>query len=178
MNQHSTNNPDKPKKSKETVIHIIIMVLFIGAIGFLFYTLTKNDDTALNNQQETVDIKVYFSRLDLQLGKENCSTVFPVTKTIPKTDALAEAALEKLFEGTTSKEIREGLHTNISPEFTIKSLTINERVAIVELHDDLKFLGRDACTATTIKTQITKTLEQFPNIDKVVITVNDKTDGL
>jgi len=176
MDKNKIDNPDKPQKSKETIIHIIIMVLFIGAIGYLGYSLIWGNNTTSDNQQETVDIKVYFSNLDIQLGEKDCSTVFPVTRTIPKTDALAEAALAKLFEGTTTKEEERGLHTDISPEFKVKSLTMNERVATVALHEDLEFLGHDACTATTIKAQITKTLEQFSNIDKVFITVNDKTD--
>jgi len=178
MIQNSMPDVNNSKLSKETIIHIIMMVLFIGAIGYFSYSLIRGNDTIPDNQQETVDIKVYFSNLDVQGGEGDCATVFPVTRTIPKTDALAEAALEKLFEGTTINEEEEGLHTDISPEFTIRSLTINKGVAIVELHDDLELLGSDTCTATTIKAQITKTLEQFSNIDKVVITINDKTDNL
>ncbi len=178
MNQNLIDNPDKPEKSKETIIHLIIMVLFIGAIGYLGYSLIWNNDTTTDKQQETIDIKVYFSNLDTQRGREDCSTVFPVTRTIQKTDVLAEAALEKLFEGASIKEEEQGLHTDISPEFTIKNLTINDGIATVELHDDLKLLGHSTCVATTIKAQITKTLEQFSDIYKVIITVNDKTNDL
>jgi len=175
MDQNRINNSDKPKEIK---IHIIVMVLFIGAIGYLGYSLIWDNDTTSDNQQETVDIEVYFSNLEVQRGGENCSTVFPAIRTISKTDTLAETALEKLFEGTTTKEEGQGLHTDISPEFTIKRLTVSEGIATVELHDDLELLGHSVCEAATIKAQITKTLEQFSHINKVIITVNDKTDDL
>jgi len=172
------DNSDNPEKSKETIIHIIIMVLFIGAIGYLGYNLIWANNTTLSNQQETVDIEIYFSNLGLQRGEGDCSTVFPVTRTIQKTDVLAETALEKLFEGTSIKEEEQGLHTDISPEFTINNLTINKGIATVVLHHDLELLGHSACEVATIKAQITKTLEQFTNIDEVVITVNNKTNNL
>jgi len=178
MNQSSRNNSDEPKKSKETIIHIVIMVLFIVAIGYLGYNFIWNNNTTSNNQQETVNIEVYFSNLKVQSGGEDCTTTFPVSRTILKTNTLAETALEKLFEGTTTNEEGQGLHTDISPEFTIKRLTISEGIATVELRDDLELLGYSACTANTIKTQITKTLEQFSNIDDVIITVNNKTNNL
>lgn len=175
MDQDLINTPDKPTRTKETKIHIIIMVLFIIAIGYLGYSLILGNHTVPDNP---IDINIYFSNVDAQRVGENCTTVFPAVRTISKTDTLAETALEKLFEGTTTKEEGRGLHTDISPEFTIKNLTINKRVATVELHDDLELLGHSICEAATIKAQITKTLEQFSNINKVIITINDKTDGL
>jgi len=175
MDQDSINTPDKPTKTKETKIHIIIIVLFIVAIGYLGYSLIVNNHTVPDNP---IDINVYFSNVDEQRAGENCTTVFPAIRTISKTDALAETALEELFMGTTTKEEGQGLHTDISPEFTIKRLTVSEGIATVELHDDLELLGHSACEAATIKAQITKTLEQFSNVNKVVITVNDKINDL
>lgn len=175
MNQNSINNLDKPKKSKETKIHIIIMVLFIVVIGYLGYSLILDNHTAPDNP---IDINIYFSNVNEQRVGEDCSTVFSVNRTISKTDTLAETALEKLFEGTTTKEEGRGLHTDISPEFIIKKLTVSEGIATVELHNNLGLLGHSACAAATIKAQITKTLEQFPNINEVVIIVNDKANDL
>jgi len=175
MDQDSINTPDKPTRTKETKIHIIIMVLFIVAIGYLGYSLILGNHTAPDNP---ININIYFSNVDEQRVGENCTTVFPAIRTISKTDTLAETALEKLFEGTTTKEEGQGLHTDIGPEFTIKRLTVSEGIATVELHDDLELLGHSVCEAATIKAQITKTLEQFSHINKVIITVNDKTDDL
>lgn len=175
MDQKFTNNQDKQKRTKETRIHIIIMILFVIVIGYLGYKLIVSNNTVLD---DPVDINIYFSNIDEKRTGEDCATVFPVVRTISETDKMPEKSLEELFKGTTIEEEEQGLHTDISPEFTIKSLTINDRVATVELHDDLEFLGYSICTAATIKSQITKTLEQFPDINEVVINVNDKTDDL
>jgi spore germination protein GerM len=54
-------------------------------------------------QQQTMKIKLYFP--NTKHDKADCSVpVYPTVRTIPKTDAVAKAALEQLFAGPTSEE--------------------------------------------------------------------------
>ena len=59
---------------------------------------------AFGTTKETSSVKVYFSSNALNPGAEDCSKVFPIERTIPKTEAIARAALEELLKGPTNKE--------------------------------------------------------------------------
>ena len=53
-------------------------------------------------------IKLYFLNEKTNPNLEDCRNVEPVTRTIPKTKAVAHAALEELFKGVTPDEAKSG----------------------------------------------------------------------
>ncbi len=60
---------------------------------------------AAGQSEQTMTVKVYFAHKKSEAKDDprvdKCSLVYPVTRTIPKTAAVAKAALEQLFKGPT-----------------------------------------------------------------------------
>ncbi|OGH92041.1 MAG: hypothetical protein A2534_02390 [Candidatus Magasanikbacteria bacterium RIFOXYD2_FULL_39_9] len=125
----------------------------------------------------TVKLQAYFSnsKLDPEI---NCEKVFPVTRGVPKTVAVARAALEELLKGPTFAEQTEGYVTNINEGVKINSLTIVGGVAKVDFSEELQKEVGGACRVTAIRTQIVETLNQFSTVSSVIISVNGNTEDI
>jgi len=116
-------------------------------------------------------IKVYFLNEKFNPGLEDCRKVYPVTRTIPKTAAVARAALEEFFKGVTPAEKIKG-YVSFSPEETraiLKSVKVKNKTAYVNFN---KVVYQQLGSATSscgggFFSSIEKTLQQFPTIKKV-----------
>lgn len=125
----------------------------------------------------TVKLQAYFSnsKLDPQI---TCEKVFSVTRAVPKTAAVAKAALEELLKGPTYAEQIDGYVTNINEGVKINSLTIVNGVAKVDFSQELQKEVGGACRVTAIRAQIVDTLNQFSTVNSVVISVNGNTEDI
>ena len=112
---------------------------------------------------------------------QDCTKVFPTSRTIPKTKAVATAALEELFKGTTKEEEGKEFWA-FSPAETkgiLKSVTVKNGGAYVNFTERIyEQMG----TATTscgggFFSSVEKTLLQFPTIKKVYYAVEGDTNG-
>ncbi len=102
-----------------------------------------------------------------------CAAVTPSERRIPKTLAVAHAALTELLGGTNTPESMQGLTSSIPDGVTIKSLTITDGVAMVEFSHALETGG--ACRVAAIRAQIESTLKQFPTVTSVIISTEGNT---
>lgn len=127
---------------------------------------------------ETISLKVFFGSTKLNPDVLDCSLVFPVTREVEETVAVGRAALTELFEGTTEQEESEGYFTNINDGVVIKSLTISEGVATVDLNSRLEEGVGGSCKVTAIRAQIEETLKQFNTVDSVVISIDGSTQDI
>ena len=127
--------------------------------------------------EETTKFKIYFnnSKLDPEF---TCVKVFPVTREIPKTQAVARAALDELLNGLTEKEKADKYLTNINEGVKIQRLEIKDGIAKVDFNDKLEFQVGGSCRVTAIRAQITETLKQFPTVKEVVISINGRTEDI
>ena len=127
--------------------------------------------------EETTKFKIYFnnSKLDPEF---TCVKVFPVTREIPKTQAVARAALDELLNGLTEKEKADKYLTNINEDVKIQRLEIKDGIAKVDFNDKLEFQVGGSCRVTAIRAQITETLKQFPTVKEVVISINGRTEDI
>ena len=91
---------------------------------------------------------------------------------------MARAALMELFAGPTASETAQGYSSSIKPGVMIKSLTITNGTARVDLNQAVQEGVAGACLVTSIRTQIEKTLKQFSTVRNVIIAVNGKTDDV
>jgi hypothetical protein len=121
---------------------------------------------------ELMPVKVYFGNTDLNKGAENCSLVFPVDRLIIKTKTTARASLEQLLQGTTDAEKTQGYFTSLNPGVKINSLTISNGIAKVDFDQQMEFQMGGSCRVAAIRAQITQTLEQFPTVKDVIISVD------
>ena len=74
---------------------------------FLIGTAIMFNVSAFGQAVPTMTVKVFFHNEKLNPNQDDCRKVFPATRTIPKTAAVARAALDELFKGTTEQERKD-----------------------------------------------------------------------
>src|SRR3989339_1938412 len=88
-------------------------VIPVTGCGIPTPTTTSTSTTTDIVENETMSIYVSFPNTLLDPDMMNCSQVFATKRTIPKTSAVARAALEELFKGPTEEETQAGYVTTI-----------------------------------------------------------------
>jgi len=121
---------------------------------------------------EQIPVKVYFGNAQLSDGSGDCGLVFPVVRLLSKTPAVARAALAQLLQGTSDEEKAQGYFSLINPNVGINSLTITRGTAKVDFDSAMENHLGGSCRVAAIRAQITQTLEQFPSVKNVIISVN------
>lgn len=144
-------------------------------------TVASATPRAANNTPApaSLEIQAYFSNPQLLAsGQDDCATVFPVTRTIPRTTAVARAAVEQLLAGPTDEEKSRGYSTAINPEVSIQRLVIENGTATIDFSAQLERSVAGSCRVTAIRAQITETLRQFPTVQQVTISIDGRTDDI
>ncbi len=126
---------------------------------------------------ETMKVRAYFNNDEMD-PEFSCNKVFPVEREIPKTQAVARAALEELLKGPTDAEKSQGFFSNINPGVKIQKLTIENEIAKVDFDEQLEFQVGGSCRVAAIRAEITQTLKQFPTVKEVIISINDRTEDI
>ena len=123
--------------------------------------------------QDTMLIKVYFAT-SKTAGQDDfdCKYLESVNKEVPKSIAVARAALTALLAGPSVNDKTNGFYTAINSNVKINSLTIDDGVARVDFNEQIQFQVGGSCQVSTIREQINKTLLQFPTVKSVIISVN------
>lgn len=145
----------------------------LSLLMMLLLFLTPISDS---QAQQTMKIKLYFPNTKRDSG--NCSVrVYPITRTISKTDAVARAALEQLFAGPTSEEKGKAFYSDFSEatkSFLI-SVKVKNKIAYVNLRDltSTSSIGNftTSCGGSNFFGQVENTLKQFSSIKKAVFAI-------
>lgn len=127
--------------------------------------------------QGSIKLKVFFNNGNLD-PEFSCNKVFPVEREAVKTETVARAALEELLRGPTQRETGEGFFTSLNSGVKIQSLTIENGVARVDFDEALEFQVGGSCRVSAIRSQITETLEQFPTVNSVIISIDGRTEDI
>lgn len=125
---------------------------------------------------ETTTVKVYFNNSNLD-PEISCNKVFPVEREIPKTGAVATAAIDELFLGATEQEKSQGYFSAIPAGSKLNSISINNGVASVDFNE-ITESGGGSCSMAARVAQITQTLLQFPTVESVKLLVNGRTEDI
>jgi spore germination protein GerM len=121
--------------------------------------------------------QVYFSHPQ-RMGND-CSQVFAVERELTATQNLERAALEELLRGPTAAERNQGYTTNIPSGAQIQSFAVDAAgTARVDFDQRLEQGVAGSCRVMAIRSEITQTLLQFPNISSVVISINGRTEDI
>lgn len=128
-------------------------------------------------KSETLTVKAFFNNNNLD-PEFSCNKVSPVEREIPKTQAVARAAIGELLKGPTEKEKSEGFFTSINPGVKIQILTIENRIVKVDFDEQLEFQVGGSCRVAAIRAQITETLKQFSTVDSVIISIDGRTEDI
>ncbi len=125
----------------------------------------------LSNTQTT---RIFFG----QRGESelDCSKVFPVDRIVSTEGAIHENTINALLKGTTETEFSGSYFTSINIGVELNNLTINNGVASVDFSDEIEYELGGSCRVTNIRSQITETLRQFPDVNSVEISVEGRVD--
>lgn len=134
---------------------------------------------SLGQKNDTMTVKLYFLNEKTNPNLEDCRKVEPVSRTIPKTKTVANAALNELFKGVTKAEAEQGF-VGFSPENTngiLKSVKVKNKAAYVNFNKNIYQQMRSAtatCGGDHFLSSVEKTLYQFPTIEKVFYAIESK----
>ncbi|MCE5202886.1 MAG: GerMN domain-containing protein [Actinomycetia bacterium] len=113
---------------------------------------------------EPVTLKLYFPRGE---------TLGVVTREVPATKAVATAALKELLNGTTDTDALYGFHTEIPKKTSLRSVTVKNKIATVDLTDAFDDGGGSLSMMMRVA-QVVYTLTQFSTVQSVVFEMNGK----
>lgn len=128
--------------------------------------------------ESRMTIQVFFSNSVFDPEILDCSAVYPVGRSIPRTQAAGRAALEELLRGPTEQEREAGYITSLNPDVSIRRLEISDGTASVDFDHELERNTGGSCRVAAIRAQITETLKQFPTVDSVVISIDGRTEDI
>jgi len=147
--------------------------------GLSEYTDELRIPVVFSELEQNMIVKAYFVN-DLLDGDFNttCQNVYPLEREVPKIKAVARAALEELLKGLTEEEKMSGFSTAINENVKIQKLYIEDNIAYVDFDKQLEYELGGSCRVALINHQIIKTLEQFPTVNSVRISVNGRTEDI
>lgn len=99
-------------------------------------------------------------------------SAIPVTLTIPRTQGVLRAALEKLLSMKQEFYGESGLYNALhQSDLQLKSVTINQGTAVIHLTGNLVLGG--VCDSPRVQAQIEQTALQFSTVSAVDVFLND-----
>src|SRR5215211_1391942 len=99
-------------------------------------------------------------------------SAIPITVTIPRTQGVLRAALEKLFSAKQQFYGESGYYNALyQSDLQVASVTIEQGKAIVHLTGTIMLGG--ICDAPRVQAQIEETARQFSTVSDVTVFVND-----
>ena len=134
-----------------------VLGLAVGLIGFW---LTEKYYPVPS--QATQNIVIYFNK-----SEPTDIVQIAVERTIPKTPAIATAAINELLKGPTAAEKSEGLTTAINAGTILNYVRIENGIANADFNYMFDYQMGGSARVRAIYQQIFKTLTQFPTIKEI-----------
>jgi spore germination protein GerM len=144
----------------------------------LLVALTAACAAGQTAQVETASMRVlvYFSNDRLATDPTDCAAVFPVERSVPRTTAVATAALRELFRGPTPAEQALGFRSFFSAATAglLRDIRIDGGTAYVNLHDLRAELSgaTSSCGAAEFQSQVSRTMLQFPTVKRIIYAID------
>ena len=101
-----------------------------------------------------------------------------VSREVPATPAIGRAAIEALLRGPTPEERDQGLESPVPAGTALLGLRIDQAVAYADFNRALLAHSGGPAREKSIARVISLTLEQFPTVREVVISVEGRTQGI
>lgn len=130
---------------------------------------------------QTTGVKIYLQNSRLASNSEDCGKVFPVTRKVAKTKAVARAALDELFKGVTTEEKAKDYSSIFSgkSKSVLLKLNIKNGAAYVNFRKSVRDAASGAsssCGSDAFYAQVEETLKQFPSIKNVFYAIEGKPE--
>lgn len=170
----------------------MIFLLLASPIAFSFYLLAgreenvspvfQNENPSGLSETMSMPFKGEPTVVSVYFGKEgdddSCVRVFGVEREVGKTEAVARAALEELIKGPTAEEKQAGYFSGINGGTGINKVTIVDGTAKADFDESLEEGIGGSCKTAFIRQQIVQTLMQFSSVEKVIISINGRTEDI
>jgi len=122
-------------------------------------------------------VLVYFGNKKMG-SSEDCQKVFPLSRKILNAETFGPGATEALLEGVSEEEKNLGYFTSLNEGILLRKFEVINRVAYVDFDARFNEGMGGSCRVASIRAQIDETLNNLPDIDSVVISVNGQTEGI
>lgn len=155
-------------------LYVLVCVVILFAFAKVFNVYTPNSAIAFEWEKS---VNVYLGNSTMG-SNEDCSKVFPVSRTIPNAETFGPGSLEVLLKGVSAEEKGTGYFTSINDGTMIQKFEIKDKVAYVDFNSRFNEGVAGSCKVTSIKSQIENTLNNLPDINSVVISVDGQTEGI
>lgn len=119
----------------------------------------------------SVEVKAFFGNRERDPKLTACEISYPVARRVMVTEDLSAAALRELLAGPTLTEQRQGFFTNLPEGITVRSLISDDDRMAVEFSPPLPQTETGSCRAQAIRSQIERTLRQFPTTKSAQISI-------
>jgi len=125
-------------------------------------------------------VRVFFGNGKFNPDANPCSKVYPVERIIPKTKAVARAALEQLFMGPNKEEKSQEYYSWFSEKtkFILLDVKVKKKIAYVNLKANafelLPGTVTTSCGSEQFIAEMERTLLEFSSIKKVFFAIEGK----
>lgn len=154
-----------------------------GDLDIIFLGITKEGieekdiRTVTLTEPDAITVVVFFANSGL--GGDICTSVYPVERQVSSRTHMYRTALEELTRGPSSDEKKDGYATSLPSGIVLRSVAADaEGIVTADFTSSLELGVVGSCRVQAIREQIEMTLEQFPEVRSIVITVNGEEDGV
>lgn len=153
----------------------IIIILLLGIVTIIIFT---QNVLTIKHDREKVEVNIFFGNTLKNPQAEDCKAVFPVAREIIKSDKIIEVTLEELLKGLTQEEKAQGYISGINQGVRVQKISTEQGILRVDFNSKLEEGIGGSCLVSMIRSQILETLKQFPNVNDVIISINDRIEDI
>jgi spore germination protein GerM len=156
------------------------MIKWLVMILLLFVIFEWSDKVSATEPQVSfITEKVYFYNQSL-LGEsiKDCFAVYPVERSVLRTNNFSKEALQELFKGPTEQEMAQGYVSFFSDDTKnlLISSKVEDRTAYINLRDFRNIIptSNNFCGKPFFLSQVDKTVKQFGTVEKIIYAIEGK----
>ena len=125
----------------------------------------------------SVEIKAFFGNTERDPKAEYCAVSYPVARRVAVAEDLLSASLRELMNGPSILEQRQRFFTSLPEGLTVLSLEDDDGHVTVMFNKALAEGIAGSCRVQAIRSQIERTLRQFPFVKEVTLAVEGIPDA-
>lgn len=125
----------------------------------------------------SVEIKAFFGNTERDPKVEYCDVSYPVARRVAVSEDLLAASLRELMSGPNILEQRQRFFTHLPDGLIVRSVQDDDGHVTVMFNKALAEGIAGSCRVAAIRSQIERTLKQFPFVKEVTIAVKGVPDG-
>lgn len=123
-----------------------------------------------------VEIKAFFGNTERDPEALYCDVSYPVARRIALSENEMEASLDALLAGPNDQEKAQGFFSSLPEGLAVLALQQDKGVVTVVFNRALRDGIAGSCRVSAIRSQIERTLKQFPTVEEVKVRIEGVPD--